>query len=56
MRLKSLGSSSKGNSYILENEHEVLVLEAGVSFKKVQQEIGFNISKVRGVCVTHEHL
>lgn len=55
MKLKILGSSSEGNCYILENEKEALIIEAGVSFDKVKKALGFNISKIVGVLVTHEH-
>lgn len=55
MRLKVLGSSSSGNCYILENNTEAIILEAGVNFNKVKQALNFNISKVVAVLVTHEH-
>ena len=55
MKLKILGSSSEGNCYILENDKEALILEAGVSFGKVKKALDFNISKIVGVLVTHEH-
>lgn len=56
MKLKVLGSSSKGNSYILEAENEALILEAGINFNEVKKALDFNISKIRGVCISHEHL
>lgn len=56
MKLKVLGSSSKGNSYILESRNEALILEAGINFSHVQKALNFQTGKVRGVCVTHEHL
>lgn len=55
MRLKVLGSGSKDNCYILENKEEALVLEAGVSSKEVMKAINFDLKKVVGVLVTHEH-
>lgn len=55
MRLKVLGSSSSGNCYILENGHECLVLEAGIDFKEVLKALNFNITKVVGCLITHEH-
>lgn len=55
MELTVLGSSSKGNSYVLQNNNEALVIEAGVSLKEVKKAIGFNISKIVGVLVSHEH-
>jgi len=55
MILKILGSSSAGNCYILENDTEALIIEAGVNPKEVKKALDFNISKVIGVIVSHEH-
>lgn len=55
MVLKVLGSSSHGNSYILENDREALLLEAGVRFASVKQALDYNITKVVGCLITHEH-
>ena len=56
MELTVLSSSSKGNCYILQNDNEALVIEAGVSLLEVKKAVGFNISKIRGVLISHEHL
>jgi phosphoribosyl 1,2-cyclic phosphodiesterase len=55
MILKVLGSSSRGNCYLLENEREALILEAGVKFAEVKRALDFNIKKVVGCLITHEH-
>lgn len=55
MILKVLGSSSKGNSYIIESESQVLVIEAGIRLSEVKKAIGFDVSKIVGALVTHEH-
>lgn len=55
MVLKVLGSSSQGNCYILENDSEALILEAGVKFSEVKHALGFNVAKVVGCLITHEH-
>lgn len=55
MRLKVLGSSSSGNCYILEAKDEILILECGVKFSEVKKAIDFNINKVAGCLITHEH-
>lgn len=41
MRLKVLGSGSSGNCYILENENEALIIEAGLPFMEVKKGTGF---------------
>ena len=55
MKLQVLGSSSFGNCYILSNDSEALILEAGVNFKLVKQALNFNLRKAVGCVVTHEH-
>ncbi len=55
MKLKVLGSSSQGNCYILDNGTEALIIEAGVRFSEVKQALGFNLRKVVGCLVTHQH-
>lgn len=55
MMLKVLGSSSQGNCYILENESEALILEAGIKFQDVKKALNWNITKVKGCLVTHRH-
>jgi phosphoribosyl 1,2-cyclic phosphodiesterase len=55
MELRVLGSSSNGNCYLLQNNNEALVIECGVSLKEVKRAIDFNISKIAGALVTHEH-
>lgn len=57
MLLHVLGSSSRGNCYLLRSEMsgEVLAIEAGVDFKRVLQAIDFQVSSLVGCCITHEH-
>jgi len=55
MKLKVIGSSSKGNSYILEAETGNLLLDAGVPFKEIQKALDFDLSRVLGCLITHEH-
>lgn len=55
MKLKVIGTGSQGNAYILENENEALLIECGVKVDKIKKALNFNISKVVGCIVTHEH-
>lgn len=55
MLLKCVSSSSKGNSYVLESDNEILLLEAGIKLLEVKKAIGFQVSKVVGCIVSHEH-
>lgn len=55
MELTVLGSNSGGNCYILQNDNEALILEAGISLQQVKKALDFNLAKVAGCLVTHEH-
>lgn len=55
MLLKVVGTGSSGNCYILENENEALILEAGCRMKSALKTIDYNVSKISGVLITHEH-
>ena len=55
MILEVVGSGSKGNCYILHNDNEALMLEAGVPFKSVLSVLGGKIELLEGCLVTHEH-
>lgn len=54
-KLHILGSSSHGNGYVLETKYDALIIEAGVPFSEVKKVLGFDISKIRGVLVSHRH-
>lgn len=56
MKLQVLGSSSKGNCYLLSNDTEALIIEAGVTLTEVKKALDFDISKVVGCAISHEHL
>jgi phosphoribosyl 1,2-cyclic phosphodiesterase len=55
LKLSCLGSGSAGNCYLLHNETECLVIEAGIPFKEVKKALDFNISNIAGVVVSHGH-
>ena len=55
MKLTVLGSSSFGNCYLLENDKECLILDAGIPFMEVKKALDFNVSKIVGVISTHIH-
>lgn len=55
MLLKCMASGSTGNSYALISEKEILLIEAGVRLMEVKKNIDFQISKVIGCVVSHEH-
>ncbi len=56
MRLKVIGSGSKGNCYIMTaNNGENIIIEQGLNFKKILAAMDFDLSKTQfGLC-THLH-
>lgn len=55
MKFESLASSSAGNAYIVSDQETRILLECGLSFKKLQKLAGFNLGDFKACLVTHEH-
>lgn len=55
MKLTIINSNSSGNCYVLHNEKEALIIECGVHITKIKQALGYNLMKVAGTILTHEH-
>jgi phosphoribosyl 1,2-cyclic phosphodiesterase len=53
--IKVVGTGSSGNCYLLTVNDQTLVIEAGINFTKVKKALNFDLSKVVGVLVSHEH-
>lgn len=56
IEIKTLATGSKGNCYHISDGSTQLLLEAGISFKQIQQGVNFGTSNIAGVLVTHEHM
>ena len=55
MKFESLASSSHGNAYIVSDKETRILLECGISRKKLQQLSGFRLSDISACMVSHEH-
>jgi phosphoribosyl 1,2-cyclic phosphodiesterase len=55
MKLSVLGSSSSGNGYLLHQEGEALVIEAGIRLMDVKKKLDFRIADVRACIISHGH-
>lgn len=53
LKIKILGSSSKGNSYVLENDDTMIMLDCGVDYRKIKDNI--SCDSLLGIVITHEH-
>lgn len=54
MQLKVIGSNSAGNGYLLVSATDTLLIECGVSLKKIKQALNFKVSNVNAI-VSHSH-
>jgi phosphoribosyl 1,2-cyclic phosphodiesterase len=56
--IASLNSGSNGNCYYIGNEHEAVLVDAGISCRETERRmlrLGLNIRKVKAIFVSHEH-
>ena len=56
--IASLNSGSNGNCYYVGNQHEAILIDAGLSGRETNarlERIGLNPKKVQAVFITHEH-
>lgn len=55
IEVKAIASSSNGNCYCLTSGRHQLLLEAGLPIKKIKEAVGFNMGKLDGCLISHEH-
>ena len=55
MKFEALASSSAGNAYVVSDKDTRILLECGVSHKKLQKLSGFSLSEFQACLVSHEH-
>lgn len=56
LTLKTVGTGSSGNCYILGDEKEVLLIDLGMDEKTIKRALNYNISNITGCIVSHKHL
>lgn len=50
-----LASGSKGNAYLISDGVTQILLECGISIKRIRKGLDFRLSEVKACLVTHEH-
>lgn len=55
MTFTSLASSSRGNCYVVSDGETAILLECGISFRRIKKGLGFDLSAIRACLVSHEH-
>jgi phosphoribosyl 1,2-cyclic phosphodiesterase len=56
--IASLNSGSNGNCYYIGNEHEAVLVDAGISCRETERRmkrLGLSMQKVKAVFISHEH-
>jgi len=55
IKIKTIASSSKGNSYLITDGKTPILIEAGLPLKKIREASGFSLSKIQGCLCSHAH-
>ena len=58
MRFVSIASGSSGNCIYAGTESTHILVDAGISAKRIEQglfEVGLKAGEVNAICITHEH-
>lgn len=56
--LSSLNSGSNGNCYYVGNDHDAVLIDAGISCRETEHRmarLGLSLAKVRAILISHEH-
>jgi phosphoribosyl 1,2-cyclic phosphodiesterase len=56
--ISSLNSGSNGNCYYIGDQHDAILVDAGLSCREIEKRMhrsGLSIHKVRAIFITHEH-
>src|SRR6187551_1647520 len=54
----SLNSGSNGNCYYVANQHEAVLIDAGISCRETEirmKRLNLSMKKVKAIFITHEH-
>ncbi len=58
IKVCAIASGSNGNCYYIGDEHEAILVDAGLSCRQIEKRMkvaGLDIAKVKAVFITHEH-
>ena len=58
LKIASIGSSSSGNAYIVSDGNTRLLLDVGLTAKRIKEglaECRLGVEDIQGIFITHEH-
>lgn len=56
MNINVIASSSKGNATIITHGNNKLLLDAGISIKKIEKALNYDLTSLDGCLISHEHM
>ena len=59
MKFYSLASGSNGNSFLIDNGKQTILIDVGISFNKIKEKLdllGYDILNVDYILITHAHV
>ena len=59
MKFYSLASGSSGNSFLVDNGKELLLIDVGIPFIQIKDkmsELGYDVEKINYILITHSHI
>jgi len=55
MEIRVIASGSSGNCYYISDGETEVLLECGISFKRIQKALNYKLTNISGCLLTHEH-
>jgi len=55
MEIKTIATGSTGNCYLIDDGESRLIIELGVTFKRIQQALDYETLKVSAALISHSH-
>lgn len=55
INIKSFGSGSAGNAYLIDDGISQILIECGIQLELVKKKMKFDLRRVVGMCISHEH-
>lgn len=56
LEIKQIASGSTGNCYRISDGKTNLLIEAGITIRKIKEALMFRLSEIEGCLISHEHL
>ena len=58
MKFYSLASGSTGNSFLIDNGEDLILIDVGLTYNKIKEklsELNYDINDVKYILITHSH-